>query len=452
MREGERQVAPTLDGIRRDHVARYEWAARVIGEPQSVVDFACGIGYGTAVLADAGHMVLGFDIDAEAIAYGNAHYRRPTATLAVADADASDVALADVKADYAVSFETIEHLENPRPFLKGLRKHCRKLLASVPNEDEFPYIGYAFHFRHYTKQQFEDLLNECGWHVRAWHGQEGPESEVEPGAKGRTIIAACVRGEAAEPKKQQKPEEQRMPHGVPKHVAIVGLGPSSAQYVSICRALGGRRKFADETWGINAFGDVLACDKIFHMDDVRIQEIRAKANPESNIAGMIEWMRTTTIPVITCRTHPGYPTLVEFPLEAVLNAFPNAYFNSSAAYAVAYAIALGVERISLFGFDFTYENAHDAEKGRACVEFWLGIASERGIQITVPKTTSLLDACNSQDERFYGFSDTRALSIKRVDEKIVIELTERDSLPSAAEIEERYDHTAHPNPLMKEQE
>jgi hypothetical protein len=31
MKPGERQVAPTIDGIRRDHVARYEFAARSIG-------------------------------------------------------------------------------------------------------------------------------------------------------------------------------------------------------------------------------------------------------------------------------------------------------------------------------------------------------------------------------------------------------------------------------------
>ena len=67
----------------------------------------------------------------------------------------------------------------------------------------------------------------------------------------------------------------------PESVAIVGLGPSLVHYVSDCRAQGGRKAVADETWGINALGDVFACDKVFHMDDVRIQEIRAAARPES---------------------------------------------------------------------------------------------------------------------------------------------------------------------------
>ena len=234
----------------------------------------------------------------------------------------------------------------------------------------------------------------------------------------------------------------------PKHVAIVGLGPSSAQYVAIAKSLGGRHQLCDETWAINALGDVIACDRVFHMDDVRIQEIRAAAAPESNIAAMLKWMRLHTGPIITCRLHDDYPGLVEFPLEDVINDCPNGYFNSTAAYAVAYAIWLGVEKISLYGCDFTYPDAHDAEKGRACVEYWLGIASERGIKISVPKSTSLLDACYSQDERFYGFSDTRTLDIKRQGDRIVVGFIEREQLATAEEIEARYDHSAHPNPLV----
>jgi hypothetical protein len=68
----------------------------------------------------------------------------------------------------------------------------------------------------------------------------------------------------------------------------------------------------------------------------------------------------------------------------VLN-HPDAYFNSTAAYAVAYAIHMGVKKISVFGMDFTYPNAHDAEKGRACVEFWLGIAPRAASSSQCPK-------------------------------------------------------------------
>jgi len=77
-----------------------------------------------------------------------------------------------------------------------------------------------------------------------------------------------------------------------KHIAIVGLGPSSAQYLDIVKRQGGRHKFCDEVWSINALGDVFASDLIFHMDDIRIQEVRAAASPDSNIAAMVNWIKT----------------------------------------------------------------------------------------------------------------------------------------------------------------
>jgi hypothetical protein len=168
-----------------------------------------------------------------------------------------------------------------------------------------------------------------------------------------------------------------MPMTVPNHVAILGMGPSLAQYMAIVRGLCGRSAYCDEVWAINGLGDVFQCDRIFHMDDVRIQEIRAAAAPESNIANMLRWLKKHPGPVMTSRAHPDYPGLVEFPLEDVINDLGFAYLNNTAAYAVAYAIHLGVKKISLYGCDFTYANAHDAEKGRACVEYWLGFAKAR---------------------------------------------------------------------------
>ena len=451
MKEGERQVSPTLEGIRRDHVARYEWLAKHIPGKCNILDIACGVGYGSNILAKAGHQVVGMDIDAEAIAYARKHYAHPRARFEIRDG--ANPGAFDV-CDVAVSLETVEHIEDPRPLLRALRASAKRLVASVPNEDEFPFgNGVTYHHRHYTRGQFTALLNECGWGVTEWFGQKGPESEVEKynlehARMGRTIIAVCEPIEAKKTDPMHKADISK--RTTPKHVTILGLGPSLDQYTNICKRLGGRHRYSDETWCINALGNVIACDRIFHMDDVRIQEIRAKEKPESNIAALLEWLKTTQIPVVTSRPHPDYPALEPFPLIEVLNKFQYSYFNSTAAYAVAYAIWLGVEKISLYGCDYTYPDAHDAEKGRACVEFWLGMACERGIRIMVPKNTTLLDALHTQRERFYGY-DTLDLAIRRNKEGVIeIEFSERKDLPSAAEIEAAYDHDQHPNALMEE--
>ncbi len=441
MKQGERQVAPTLDGIRRDHVARYEFAARRLPAGSRVIDFACGVGYGTRVLADAGHPAHGKDIDAEAIAYANEHYRH--------DGGRTDFSIENGNApgelgdfDAAVCFETVEHLEDPRPLLKALRISAPLLLVSVPNEEVMPYEHspgqvYAFHHRHYTKHEFNALLQECGWCATEWHGQAGDESEVEPNVNGRTLVAVAERDALPDAEAQ----------GGGKHIAILGLGSSLDQFLEITKRQGGRSKFCDEVWAINALGDVFACDLVFHMDDVRIQEVRAAAAPASNIAALVKWIKTSQVPVVTSRAHPDYPALVEFPLEDVLNNLGHDYFNSTAAYAIAFAIHTKAAQISVFGMDFTYPNQHAAEKGRACVEFWLGQAHARGIKINLPKTTTLMDSCMSRAARLYGYDTLDVGFSIQADGRLKLDFKERATLPTAAEIEKLYDHSA---PIAKQ--
>lgn len=241
---------------------------------------------------------------------------------------------------------------------------------------------------------------------------------------------------------------ERLP--VPDHVVILGLGPSLETYIDIVKRMGARRAFADEVWGINAVGDIIQCDRLFHMDDVRIQEIRAAAKPESNIAAMLTWLKKHDGPIYTSRPHPDYRGLTAFPLEAVINNLGYAYLNGTAAYAAAFAVHIGVKRISLFGCDFTYANAHDSESGRGCLEYWLGFAKARGIEINLPATTSLLDSCVPEDRRLYGY-DTLVVAIDEDPDTgaVKVAMTPRAELPTAEEIEARYDHSKHPSPLVK---
>ena len=448
MQDGERQVAPKVEEIRRDHVARYEWASkRLTGK---VVDVACGIGYGSKILAEAGLEVHGLDKDREALAYGRKHYAHPSVKLRRFDA-ARPKALG--RFDAAVCFETVEHVRDPRPLLKALRARCNRLLVSVPNEDVFPWVpAYAHHYRHYTVVQLRLLLAETGWEIKEFWGQEGDESEVEKDCEGRTVIADCVPVKPPAPEVIIRPAPR--PAVAPKHVAILALGPSVRYYLEHAKRSGGGHKLYDEVWTINALGDVFVADRIFHMDDIRIQEIRAKAKPEGNIASMVKWLKGHPGPIYTSRPHPDYPGMVAFPLADVITDTNFAYFNSTAAYAVAYAIWLGVEKLSLFGMDFTYEHSHHAEKGRACVEFWLGIAAARGIKLWMPRESSLMDACTSQTDRLYGYDTVvpgmiwTADPAARFGHRLTMKFTEREALPSATEIEKKYDHTRHVSPLL----
>lgn len=441
--DGERQVASNVEDIRRDHRARYEWAARVLPKGSRIVDLGCGVGYGSGMMAWAGHVVTGIDRSAPAIKFAEEYHAASGAAFICEHAGNAD-ALGDF--DAAVCFELIEHIEDPLPMLRRVAQIAPVLLCSVPNETIYPFgRGVKFHYRHYTKQQFDDLLNRAGWVVDEWLGQTDTESDVEPGVDGRTLVVRARRiDDVPKASLVLKAAEQ----SAPRHVVILGLGPSLEAYVDVVKRVGSRHKFADEVWGINAVGDVIQCDRVFHMDDVRVQEVRAAAKPESNIAAMLSWLRTHPGPVYTSREHPDYPGLVAYPIAEVMATIGVEYFNSTAAYAVAFAIYAGVERITLFGCDFTYPNAHDAERGRGNVEFLLGFAKARGIKIGLPDVTALMDACYPRRDRFYGYDTIDVDFVDQEDGTRAIQLTPHDRrLPSAEEIEAKYDHSKHPNPL-----
>jgi SAM-dependent methyltransferase len=408
-----------------------------------VVDVACGVGYGAHILAQAGKIVTAIDCDEESIEFAKAHYADPRINFRVANAN--DLGRLPPQ-DAAVCFETIEHLECPLSLLTSLR--CAPmLLASVPNEDVFPWRAYRFHFRHYTDAQFTKLLRCAGFEIAGWYGQHSTISDVERNVRGRTLVVKAVR----ESKISEVPvEPPTKSSDVPAKVAILGLGPSLNAFVGIAKRLGAVSKLCDEVWGINAVGDVIRCDRVFHMDDVRIQEIRAVADPTGNIAAMLTWLRKHPGPVYTSRKHDGYPGLIEFPLADVLNSSGGErYFNNTAAYAVAYAIHIGVKEIQLFGCDYTYPDAHSAEAGRGCVEFWLGIARSRGIRVSIPKTSTLLDAYVEPARRLYGY-DTVEVQISGNIGAETVTLVPRDDLPTAEEIEERYDHSIAPSSKVGE--
>jgi len=453
LHDGERQVSSTVDGIRRDHTARYEWAANELPSGSRVIDLASGVGYGSYILAKAGHFPLAVDNSAEAIAFAGIHYKHQNIDRLVADARAFSAPVG-TKFDAAVCFETIEHLQDPAPLLLSLRA-APLLLASVPNETAFPYhSGIAFHFRHYTRAEFESLLARTGWRVLEFLSQEGKESDVERGtANGHTLVAKAER--VALPEKTVTGVSAfapQRPLPAPDHVVILGLGPSIHTYTDHVMRLGGRHRFADEAWAINALGNVLQCDRVFHMDQVEVQEIRAAARPDSNIAVMVEWLKRHPGPIYTSIKKEGYPGLVELPIEDMINTLGFAYFNGTAAYAVAYAIYIGVKKISLFGIDFTLPNAHHAEQGRACVEFWLGVAVARGIELGMSEKTSLMDTIHDPKDdneiRLYGY-DTVKVTVERVNGSARLSFKEREAKPTADEIEALYDHGKHPNALVR---
>lgn len=169
----ERQIVFSPNDVPKDHYKRYSFAVENIENDEIVADVACTCGYGSSMLSAKAKEVIGVDISQPVINFANKVYASDKISFLCQDAQ--NLVLPK-KIDTVVSFETIEHIPNPELFLKRVYSSLNsngKLICSVPNEITRPWAEdkNEFHYRHYTKVQFEQLLDECGFVIKEIYQQ-----------------------------------------------------------------------------------------------------------------------------------------------------------------------------------------------------------------------------------------------------------------------------------------
>lgn len=157
-------------GRRSDaHIARYEYASRFIRPGDTVLDAACGLGYGTYLMQKNSFASRSIGIDSSdfAVRYSGSSYgtegflefRRGELPAALGE-------LPDCSIDFVASFETLEHVADPSALLADFRRiltPAGRLFVSVPNDwsDETGRDPNPHHLHVYTWRR---LLDELGKH------------------------------------------------------------------------------------------------------------------------------------------------------------------------------------------------------------------------------------------------------------------------------------------------
>lgn len=182
-----------------EHMARYLFAAQW-AQGRDVLDAGCGAGYGSAVLASAGaQSVLGVDIAPDAVAYAQQHYS--CSGLAFAVKDIGHLDLPDAGFDLIVSFEVIEHLDDPALLVQSAARLLRPdglFVVSTPNAATYP-AGNPFHKHEMALAEFEAVLG-CSFpaftmfeedYATAIALRRAPgRPDITPGASGWTVVPA----------------------------------------------------------------------------------------------------------------------------------------------------------------------------------------------------------------------------------------------------------------------
>jgi SAM-dependent methyltransferase len=150
-------------GRRADaHLARYAFASTLVRPRDRVLDAACGLGYGAAMLGEGtlAGSVTGIDCSPFSIEYAQSAYGE-SATFECQDVS-SLAATPSCSLDVVVSFETIEHIQDPDKFLSDARRALTpggRFICSVPNRwvDETGHDPNPHHIHVFDRASIEEL-------------------------------------------------------------------------------------------------------------------------------------------------------------------------------------------------------------------------------------------------------------------------------------------------------
>lgn len=253
----ERLVPGTLhwDRYRCEHQQRYNFfAERYAG--CNVLDAACGVGYGTQMIAEAGaRWAVGIDASATAVQYACAHFATPRTHFIQGDVER--IPLPDQLFDIAISFETIEHLHNPAGFVRELRRVLKPgglLVCSTPNSEFRSRYQHhnSFHCSEMSFAQFSEVIasqftieeryyqTHSEAYLRHLDLVSALERSMKPIRFSKMLRAERVlRGRLGREQWDDSPLSAQLSHAVPGDYLIAPLrepAPSQLTFILVARA------------------------------------------------------------------------------------------------------------------------------------------------------------------------------------------------------------------------
>lgn len=157
------------------HIARYAFV-KSLCSGKRILDIACGEGYGSRLMIDWGaEAVEGVDISSEAVAHARKAFGGEKVNFTQHAAESVDALFEPQSFDLIVSFETVEHVEDPAAFLNAIKRLVKPggmIVVSCPNDWwYFPEVdrGNPFHRRKYHLEEFQALTQGELGEASAWY-------------------------------------------------------------------------------------------------------------------------------------------------------------------------------------------------------------------------------------------------------------------------------------------
>lgn len=204
---GERFL-PNLEGeIAYEHWHRYAFAQQLV-TGKTVLDIACGEGYGASLLARSADFVVGGDIDQEVLNDAHQHYQNRK-NLSFVRTSCDLLAFAPASFDVVVSFETIEHIATQEEMLGEIKRVLKPggiFCLSSPNKAQYSdarNYSNPFHVKELYREELSELLRKYFPATRWFNQKLLFHSAIWP-AQGATRAVQFLEDDAAAPDEQAR--------------------------------------------------------------------------------------------------------------------------------------------------------------------------------------------------------------------------------------------------------
>jgi SAM-dependent methyltransferase len=161
---------PAEHCLRLMHLRAYDEAVRHASD-RDVLDVGCNTGYGTVRFMPVARRVVGTDVSPRAIEA--ARERAVDGQPEFIETDGFTLPFADRTFDLVTSFQVLEHVPDPLPYLEGLRRVARPdgtVILATPNAATRLDPGMTpwnrFHVREYRAEELRALLESVFGEVR----------------------------------------------------------------------------------------------------------------------------------------------------------------------------------------------------------------------------------------------------------------------------------------------
>ena len=177
---------------RGEHYFRYAEIMPYINNDDTVLDIACGSGYGTYKIANkTANKVIGGDISKEAVEECNRTWKMPNLNYRVLNGTAID--FPDGFFNKVVSFETIEHTTEYMKMLNELKRVMRDdgtAFISTPNiliNSPKGYVENPYHTQEFQLGELHKIMSEVFEKFEIF-GQKYSRYDSRPSFPGKHIV------------------------------------------------------------------------------------------------------------------------------------------------------------------------------------------------------------------------------------------------------------------------